>query len=129
MHYVNIALACEPSHLVTRALCSCIAGKSRMCSHVVGVLKQLIHYALMKVKTVSDDITCTQMQQTWHKPRPSQIETEPVMNVSFCKASQTQSTPKRDPVVCMLFEAQACAVQFYFQYILPAAASDLANVH
>ena len=83
----------------------------------------------MKVKTVSDDLTCTQMQQTWHKPRPSQIETEPVMNVSFCRASQTQSTPKRDPVVCMLFEAQACAVQFYFQYILPAAASDLANVH
>ena len=113
MHYVNVALACESPHFVTRALCSCIAGKSRMCSHVVGVLKQLIHYALMKVQTVPDDLTCTQMQQTWHKPRPSQIEAEPVMNVSSRRASQTQSTPKRDPVVCTLFEARARAVQDY----------------
>ena len=84
-----------------------------MCSHVVGLLKQVIHYALMKVKAVPEDLTCTQMQQTWHKPRPSQIEAEPVMNVSFRKACQRQSTPKRDPVVCTLFEARARAVQEY----------------
>ena len=36
MLYVNVALACEPPHYVTRALCSCTAGKSGMCSHVVG---------------------------------------------------------------------------------------------
>ena len=61
-HYVNVALAGEPPHFLTRALCSRTAGKSGMCSHVVGLLKQTIHYALMKVKTVPDDLTCTQMQ-------------------------------------------------------------------
>ena len=63
--------------------------------------------AMMKIKSVPDDLTCTQMQQTWHKPRPSQIEAEPVMNVSFRRASQSQSNPKRDPIICTLFEARA----------------------
>ena len=113
MHRVNVALACDPPHYVTRALCSCTAGKSGMCSHVVGLIKQIIHYAMMKIKSVPDDLTCTQMQQTWHKPRPSQIEAEPVMNVSFRRASQSQRNPKRDPIICTLFEARAQAMQEY----------------
>ena len=113
MHQLKIALAKDSPHYVTKAYCSCIAGKSGMCSHVVGLLKQLIHYVMMKVKAVPVDLTCTQMQQTWHKPRPSQIEAELVMNVAFCKASQTQTTPKREPIVCMLYEARAQAVQEY----------------
>ena len=113
MHQVNVALDCDPPHYVTRALCSCIAGKSGKCSHVVGLIKQLIHYAMMKTKRVPDDLTCTQMQQTWHKPRPSQIEAESVMNVSFRRVSQSYSTPKRDPVICTLFEARAQAMQEY----------------
>ena len=63
MHLVNVALAREAPHYVTRVLCSCTAGKSGMCSHVVGLLMQVIHYALMKVKAVPVDLTCTQMQQ------------------------------------------------------------------
>ena len=113
MHRVNVALACDPPHYVTRALCSCTAGKSGMCSHVVGLIKQIIHYAMMKIKSVPDDLTCTQMQQTWHKPRPSQIEAEPVMNVSFRRASQSQSNPKRDPIICTLFEVRSQAMQEY----------------
>ena len=42
-----------------------------MCSHFVGLLKQLIHYAMINIKCVPNDLTCTKMQQTWHKPRPS----------------------------------------------------------
>ena len=53
------------------------------------------------------------MQQTWHKPRPSQIEAEPVMNVAFRRASQSQRNPKRDPIVCTLYEARAQAMQKY----------------
>ena len=41
-----------------------------------------------QVKAVSVDLTCTQMQQTWHKPRPSQIEAEPLMNIAFAEPSK-----------------------------------------
>ncbi len=113
MHYLKVALASDSPHYVTKAFCSCIAGMSGKCSHIVGLLKQLIHYIMMKVKAVPVELTCTQMQQTWHKPRPSQIEAEPVMNVAFCKASQTQRNPKRELILCTLYEARAQAMQEY----------------
>ena len=72
MHVLHVILSCDaPYHAIT-ANCSCTAVKSGMCSHVVGLLKQLIHYVSMKMKTVPVDL-CTQMQQSWHKPWPCQI--------------------------------------------------------
>jgi len=83
MHEVRLAISSNYPHHVTRAACSCVAGKAGMCSHVIGLLKQIIHYAMMKLQSVPEDMACTQMQQSWHKPRPSHIEAEPVMNVVF----------------------------------------------
>ena len=88
-------------------------GSHGMCSHVVGLLKQLIHYIMMNVKAVPVDLTCTQMQQTWHKPRPSHIEAEPVMNIAFCRARQNQMNPKREPIIRTLYEARAQVMQEY----------------
>ena len=64
MHEVKVAIANEYPHHVTRATCSCVAGKAGMCSHVIGLLKQIIHYAMMKFKSVPEDLSCTQMQQS-----------------------------------------------------------------
>ena len=111
MHEVKVAITNEYPHHVTRAACSCVAGKAGMCSHVIGLLKQIIHYAMMKNKSVPSDLSCTQMQQSWHKPRPIHIEAEPVMNVTFCKAKQCQTEAKKNPVICSLYEARAHAVQ------------------
>ena len=115
MHEVKVAIANEYPHHVTRAVCSCVAGKAGMCSHVIGLLKQIIHYVLMKLKSVPEDLSCTQMQQSWHKPRPTHIEAEPVMNVTFCKAKQCQTAAdvQKNPVICTLYEARAHAVQDY----------------
>ena len=117
MHEVKVAIANEYPHHVTRAVCSCMAGKAGMCNHVVGLLKQIIYYVLMKLKSVPEDLSCTQMQQLWHKPRSTHIEAEPVMNVTFCKAKQCQTTAdvKKNPVICTLYEARAHAVQDYRQ--------------
>jgi len=83
-----------------------------MCSHVVGLLKQSIHYVSMKVKAVSVDLSCTQMQQSWHKPRPCQISAEPITNVTFCKAKQGQEL-KKDPINCSLYDARSPALREY----------------
>jgi len=64
MHEVKVAIANEYPHHVTRATCSCVAGKAGMCSHVIGLLKQIIHYVMMKFKSVPEDLSCTQMQQS-----------------------------------------------------------------
>ena len=71
MHEIRVAIANEYPNHVTKATCSCVAEKTGMCSHVIGVPKQIIHYVMMKLKSVSSDLSCTQMQQSWHKPHPS----------------------------------------------------------
>ena len=113
MHEIIVAIANEYPNHVTKAACSCVAGKTGMCSHVIGVLKQIIHYVMMKLKSVPSDLSCTQMQQSWHKPRPTHIEAELVMNVTFCKAKQSQTDAKKNPVICSLYEARAHAMQDY----------------
>ena len=69
------------------------------------------HYTMMKLQSVPADLTCTQMQQLWHKPRPTEIKAAPVMNVLFSKVKQSEA--KRDPVMCSLYEAHAKCVQEY----------------
>ena len=44
--------------------------------------------------------TCTQMQQSWHKPRPTEIQAAPVMNVLFSKAKQSEIKKNQLPAVC-----------------------------
>ena len=112
MHVLHVILSCDAPYDVTTANCSCTAGKSGMCSHVVGLLKQLIHYVSMKMKTVPVDLSCTQMQQSWHKPRPCQISAEPIMNVTFCKAKQGQEL-KKNPINCSLYDARSPTLHEY----------------
>ena len=94
MHTLHIMLLCDTPYHGIVASCSCTASKSGVCSHVVGLLKQLIHYVSMKMTAVPDDLSFTQMQQSWHKPQPCQISAESVMNVTFYKAKQGQQLKK-----------------------------------
>ena len=64
MHDAKVAIATQNPYHVTRAFCSCVAG---ICSHVVGLLKQIIHYVMMKFKFVPEDLLhtyATDMAQT-----------------------------------------------------------------
>ena len=46
MHELKIAISSHAPHHVVKAFCTCTAGSAGMCSHIVGLLKQLIHYVL-----------------------------------------------------------------------------------
>ena len=111
MHQLKVAISCNAPYHVVRAYCSCVPGCSGMYSHIVGLLKQLIHYTMMKLQSVPADLTCTQMQQLWHKHRPTEIKAAPVMNVLFSKVKQSEA--KRDPVMCSLYKARVKCVQEY----------------
>jgi len=54
---------------------------------VVHLLKQLIHYVMMKVKAVPTDFTCTQMQQTWHKSCPLKLKLSHLASSLCCEAT------------------------------------------
>jgi len=67
----------------------------------------------MKLNSVHENLSCTQMQQSWHKPWPTHIKAKQVMNVTFCKAKQCQADIEKNPTICTLYEARAHAVQDY----------------
>jgi len=67
-----------------------------MCSHIVGLLKQLIHYVIIIIKLQS--VPADLMQQSWHKLRLTEIKAAPVMYVLFSKAKQSEAA-RRDPVL------------------------------
>jgi len=92
---------------MVKVYCPCVAGCSGICSHTVGLLKQLI---LMKFQSVPADLTCTQMQQSWHKCCLTEIKAAPIMNVLFSKSKQSKAA-MRDPVLCSLYKARAKCVQ------------------
>ena len=48
MHELKLVISTCPPYHVAKAFCSCTAGTSGMCSHIVGLLKQLIHYVMMR---------------------------------------------------------------------------------
>ena len=73
---------------------------------------------MMKFKSVPSDLSCTHMQQSWHKPRPTHIEAELVMNVTFCKAKHTQTDAKKNPVICIVCMKQGpmqCRTIYYHE--------------
>ena len=110
MHQLKLAISCNPPYHVVNAYCFCVAVCSGMCNHIVRLLKQLIYYVIMKLQSVPADLTCTQLQQSWYRPRPP-IKAASVMSVFFSKAKQSES--KRDLVLCSLYEARAKCVQEY----------------
>jgi len=95
MHELKLVISSHAPHHVAKAFCSCITRSAGMCSHIVGLLKQLIHYVLMKLNYVPVNLTCTQMQQSWHKLWPTEIEPDPVMSIAYCKAKQICKSKQR----------------------------------
>ena len=61
MHMLHIMILCNDPYDATTANCSCTAGISRICSHVAGLLRQLIYNVNMKMKTVPVDLSYTQI--------------------------------------------------------------------
>ena len=62
MHQLSLAISCNVPYHVVKTYCSCIAGCSGMCNHIVGLLKQLINYVMMNLKFVPVNLAYIQMQ-------------------------------------------------------------------
>lgn len=87
-HLLLCSLPCGKSILF---LCCWLFWNVQPYSGVTQATIAIIHYIMMKLKFVPVDLACTQMQQSWHKPRPTEIQPVSVMNVSFCKAKQSEA--------------------------------------
>jgi len=61
--------------------CSCVAGLSGYCNHVIGLLYYLAHCKQLGLKSLPDDLTCTSMKQRWSVPRGKKIEQKEIQDI------------------------------------------------
>lgn len=69
---------------IKRAKCSCPAGKSGYCNHVMALLFELADYSLNQLKHIPDEISCTSRLRQWGIPGETCIKA-PVMKTTIQK--------------------------------------------
>lgn len=89
---------------VLRAQCSCAAGLSGYCNHVMALLYQISHFCKSVTKRIPEDLSKTSMPQVWHKPRIEGISPEPLME---CILGHKANSKKAGNIPCSLYEARA----------------------
>lgn len=61
--------------------CSCVAGVSGYCHHVIGLFYYLAHCKQLGLGSLPDDLTCTSMQQRWSIPRGKTIQQKEIQEL------------------------------------------------
>ena len=61
--------------------CSCVAGVSGYCHHVIGLFYYLAHCKQLGLGSLPDDLTCTSMQQRWSIPRGKTIQQKEIQDL------------------------------------------------
>ena len=82
-------------------------SEGESCNHVVAFLYQIQHWSLTRIKEIPAEKSCTSRPQKWHKPRGEKITPQPLMKLTFAKATTDRQQRKRDPVLCRLYDARA----------------------
>ena len=72
--------------VVKRGNCSCPAGLSGYCNHVMALLLELADYSLSELKYVPEEIACTSRLRQWGIPGVISIPKAPVMETTVQKS-------------------------------------------
>ncbi len=96
LHNIWCALERSSSY-ITAAYCSCVAGASGYCNHLVALLYQLREFSLTNTRNIPDDLAKTSKPQVWHKPRIEGIRAEPVMQCVVGCQERNNLTEVRNP--------------------------------
>ncbi|XP_013855903.1 uncharacterized protein LOC106511705, partial [Austrofundulus limnaeus] len=76
---------------ITEVECSCVAG-TVLCNHSVALLYQTAHYSALNLTAVPPVLSCTESEQSWHKPRTMGVKPGRVRDMVFVSARPKQRT-------------------------------------
>ena len=71
------------------------------CSHIVGLVQALMQYRWWGMKEIPIEMSCTELQQRWGKPRGKKIKPGSVMSLVCAKAKPDRKMSSR-PVTATL---------------------------
>ncbi|XP_062596311.1 uncharacterized protein LOC134257729 [Saccostrea cucullata] len=86
------------------AHCSCKAGISGQCAHVLAVVNALEQWKISGYKKVPSEISSTSLPQQWDKPRGDKIKDEAVFTMII--SCPTNLDRKRKPVIASYIDTR-----------------------
>ena len=100
---VTVSISRKYSNVV-KGQCSCPAGKSGYCNHVMALLLELADYSLNQLTTILEEISCTSRLRQWGVPGQASYKS-PVMETTVQKETTSKgiSSTLYDPRVVSEF--------------------------
>ncbi|XP_038064883.1 uncharacterized protein LOC119735247 [Patiria miniata] len=93
-HSLNVCFGRDQG-LIAESRCSCVAGLSGTCAHIIALIYTLRHYQDLGLKEIPGQLSCTSLPQQWHKPCGCKIRPQSVAGLVMAKPKKTR---KRQPV-------------------------------
>ncbi|XP_076084541.1 uncharacterized protein LOC143055291 [Mytilus galloprovincialis] len=88
--------------------CSCTAGLSGCCSHIVGLIQGLVQWQMMGLTEPPAELFCTSLPQQWGKPRGKEIKAVPAPSMIIVKPKMDR---KRKPLKNSLIDNRKIQVK------------------
>ena len=86
-----------------KAKCSCPAGKSGYCNHVMALLYEILKYCLNQLTEVPKKKACTSVVESWWGVPWKKVVKETVMRRTLISSNQkkgiTPATPQYDAIL------------------------------
>ena len=79
---------CKRKGEVYKATCSCPAGKSAYCNHVMTLLYEIAEYSLNQLTEVPQEKACTSVLRKWGVPGNKEVVKENVMRTTLTSSGQ-----------------------------------------
>ena len=70
---------------VIKGQCTCPAGQSGYCNHVMALLLQLASFSLLGITTIPGEVACTSMARQWGVPGDKEFPKAPIMSTNISK--------------------------------------------
>ena len=70
---------------VVKASCSCPAGQSGYCNHVMALLLKIASFSLQGTSEIPHEVACTSVARQWGVPGDKQFPKAPVMSTTIRK--------------------------------------------
>ena len=87
--YRNVQIhLCKRSGLVQKASCSCPAGQSSYCNHIMALLYEVAEYSLNSLSEIPEEKACTSKLRKWGMPGNKESRKQPVMSVTLFSKDQ-----------------------------------------
>ena len=81
-HCQTVTLQHESGDIIS-AYCTCKAGKSSYCNHIMALLLELAEYSLYELTDVRSEVACTSKARKWGIPGEKDFPKEPILSTTI----------------------------------------------